>query len=124
MNSTNCNIVQELIAIAAELSYDNNIHLKDCAKCQAVLNEYNQLRQMFEMNFEVNIPDNFANAVMNRIDEESASSINDWFAQLQGSAAKLMSYSVPQWIFLSIGFLASISNFIRFVFFILTPAGN
>ncbi len=121
MKENVCGSVQESIAIGAKLGDEQQRHLSTCHQCQAVLSEYQQLENLFALNFEANIPLNFADAVMSRIEEESVPVLNDWFAHLQTKIFTLMGRPSSQWAMVSLGAAMSVSNLARFVLFILTP---
>jgi hypothetical protein len=119
----NCSSIQEAIALDQALTPDQRSHLNQCDKCKVVLQEYKQLEDLFSLNFEVNVPDTFADTVMNRIEEESLMQ-DDWFSNLQARIASFLSEPAPQWALVSFGVAMSASNILRFVLYILTPAGN
>ena len=124
MKPVDCNSVQESIALNEALSPDHQTHLSQCENCQSVFQQHTQLEELLALDSEVSIPESFADSVMHRIEQETTPSQADWFSKLQAWAVKWVSEPAPQWVLLTFGVAMSASNFLRFVFYILTPAGN
>jgi len=116
-----CEKTQEIIAIGAELSAPEQEHIKACGKCRLLVEEYQSLTLLVSDSINVEVPLGFADAVMNRIEQEEKSVQIDWIQKIFVAFEQLMAIPQAQYLALGVGGAVSLVNLVRFVFFVLIP---
>ena len=83
-----CSPVQEELAWGRSLNVDQKSHVMECEDCHRVALEITALDQVMSSQFEVEVPDHFADRVMLKIKEyEKASAFNSLFQRFLDSRA-------------------------------------
>ena len=116
-----CEKTQELIATEAELSAQEQEHLKACGKCRLLLEEYQSLALLIADSVDVEVPLGFVEVVMSRIETDERSMQNDWMQKVSSFFEQVMNIPQAQFLALGVGGVVSLTNLVRFVFFVVIP---
>lgn len=116
-----CELTQESIALGVELLTHEQKHIKTCEKCSLLLTEYEALALLVSNSTEFEVPSEFADMVMSKIEMEDNKATNDWMENIVSRFERLMTIPQTQYLVLGIGGAISLLNLTRFVFFILIP---
>ncbi|MBC7539973.1 MAG: hypothetical protein H7281_14215 [Bacteriovorax sp.] len=103
-NNNDCNLVQESIAWGKELTGKDKEHFLKCEKCNIVATQFEELDSLMK-NESINIPSDFADRVMFKIDEREKQELPSIFKSL----ILLLDNSICKWGIGGIGFLLAFS---------------
>ncbi len=116
-----CEETQGSIALGADLSREEDEHVRICGKCNLLLTEYQSLMLLLSDSMDIDVPSGFADAVMNKIEMEEKSLASDWLEKYIIAFERLIAIPQAQYLAMGLGAAVSLINLIRFVFFVLIP---